>query len=49
MGTYWDDFLNDHDAILHLVSLRIILEAFFHYCNDDKKRCSEVLKKAVES
>ena len=47
MKTYWDSFLDDYELELRYLSIRIALEAFYYYCNNEKDKCDEFMKRSI--
>ena len=47
MTTYWDSFISDYKEQLHYLSMRVMLEAFFYYCNNEKDKCNVFIKKNI--
>lgn len=44
MESIWSRFINEYKEKLPFKSLHIILEAFWHYCNDLKKRTNKLME-----
>jgi hypothetical protein len=45
MGTYWQNFIKKYKEQIPYTTLRITLEAFYHYCNGDEPKCSDLMGK----
>lgn len=45
MGTYWDDFIEEYKDKLYKISLVRILKAFWHYSNNGKSKCDEIMNR----
>lgn len=43
MPTVWDKFIEKYHHDLIYLALPVVLEAFWHYSNDDIKTCEVVL------
>ena len=47
MPTLWEAFIEDYKEWLPNWSLRLTLEAFWHYCQNGSKECDEFLKREI--
>ncbi len=43
MGTYWEAFIEEYKDYLHQHSLVVILQAFYSYCNGEKRKSDKIL------
>ena len=44
MKTYWQSFMEDYNKEILKKETHIMLEAFWHYCNNGKEKCKSLMK-----
>jgi hypothetical protein len=44
MKTYWQSFMEDYNKEILKKETHVMLEAFWHYCNNGKEKCKSLMK-----